>query len=418
VATKIWWCDNCGYETEGRGRCPECGERLLPSALPALEAGVPEQEVGYGLADWSGRARGRLIEAMIDASVLHRFEDEELVVRASDENVVDELTEAILARKVWWCRNCGYEALAEGRCEDCGEDLVVSPLPELETPDDHEEVTYSLSEWDNPMRVQLIQALIDAKVPHRLEEAGDGYELVVRPADETATTHITGIIFDAANPKPVRRHKDLSNRVPSQSSITQLNELPGYRGTTGQPSPPALAPESGQADTWSQRPPPTLQDDMEALQGHGTWGSVTAAGVSTWAPLWLSLLVFAPIGFVMSIWRLAKHYGAHREVVALVVSSAQLLVFAVLVIVAVAAPPPRPANGGFYNTTVLAASVQRVTNQHYAKLGMGITVTEVACVLDYGSTFTCALHEKVDGVSSTVPVTVVVSKNGNEWKSS
>ena len=296
--------------------------------------------------------------------------------------------------------------------------MVASPLPELETPDGHEEVTYSLSQWENLMRVQLIQALIDAKVPHRLEEAGDGYELVVRPADETATTHITGIIFDAANLNPVRRHKDLSNRVPSQSSITQLNELPGYRGTTGQPSPPALAGASSQADTWSQRPPPTLQDDMEALQGHGTWGSVTAAGVSTWAPLWLSLLVFAPIGFVMSIWRLAKHYGAHREVVALVVSSAQLLVFAIFVIVAVAAPPPRPSNGGFYNTTVLAPSVQRVTNQHYAKLGMGITVTKVACVLDYGSTFTCALHEKVDGVSSTVPVTVVVSKNGNEWKSS
>ena len=55
--------------------------------------------------------------------------------------------------------------------------MVASPLPELETPDGHEEVTYSLSQWENLMRVQLIQALIDAKVPHRLEEAGGGYEV-------------------------------------------------------------------------------------------------------------------------------------------------------------------------------------------------------------------------------------------------
>jgi hypothetical protein len=57
-------------------------------------------------------------------------------------------------------------------------------------------------------------------------------------------------------------------------------------------------------------------------------------------------------------------------------------------------------------------------NEHYQKLGMGIKVTSTSCVLDYGSTFTCALHETSSGVPLTIPVTIVVSDNGNEWKSS
>jgi hypothetical protein len=132
------------------------------------------------------------------------------------------------------------------------------------------------------------------------------------------------------------------------------------------------------------------------------------------------LLIFAPIGFIMSIWRLAKHYGTYREIIALVVTSAELLVAIIIVIVVLTSPPPRPAIGGFYNTSVLARSVQQVYNRHYAKLEMGITIKKVLCVLDYGSTFTCALHEQVGGVAVplAVPVTVVVSDNGNEWKSS
>ena len=149
-----------------------------------------------------------------------------------------------------------------------------------------------------------------------------------------------------------------------------------------------------------------------------SWEPARATRESTWAPLWLSLLVFAPIGFVMALWRLTKHYGAYREGIALLVSSAQLVVAIILVVVALGASPPSPSNGGYYNTSVLAPSVQQVTNQHYQKLGMGIKVTSTNCVLDYGSTFTCALHETASGVPLTLPITVVVSDNGNEWKSS
>lgn len=127
----------------------------------------------------------------------------------------------------------------------------------------------------------------------------------------------------------------------------------------------------------------------------------------------------------MAIWRLAKHYGSYREVIALVVSSLQLLTIVIIAGVALTAGPLQPANGGYYNTAVLVQSVQQASNQHYQQLGMAINVTKVSCVLDPGKSYTCALHE-VSTVGSgpdatqypyAVPLIVVVSDNGNQWRS-
>lgn len=88
---KIWYCSNCGYEVSARGRCHACKERLVASALPQLEPGDEEDEVGYRLGDWGDRQRGRLIQSLNDLEVLHRFEEDELVVGAEDEARVDDL---------------------------------------------------------------------------------------------------------------------------------------------------------------------------------------------------------------------------------------------------------------------------------------------------------------------------------------
>jgi plasmid stabilization system protein ParE len=91
VATKVWYCANCGYEVNGRGRCHSCGERLVASSLPELESGPDDDEVGYRLDMWDDPTRARLIEALINAGVRHRFEEEELVILAVDEAEVDQL---------------------------------------------------------------------------------------------------------------------------------------------------------------------------------------------------------------------------------------------------------------------------------------------------------------------------------------
>ena len=98
MTTRVWFCRTCGYEVPARGRCHACGNRLEPSPLPELTpADDEEDEVGYNLDGWSGPARARLIVALIEAGIEHRFEEEELVVAVDDEERTDDIVAAIVA---------------------------------------------------------------------------------------------------------------------------------------------------------------------------------------------------------------------------------------------------------------------------------------------------------------------------------
>ena len=68
-----------------------CRQRLVASPLPQLDSGSDEDEVGYRLEGWGDRDRGRLIEQLNAHEILHRFEEDELVVEAEDEERVDDL---------------------------------------------------------------------------------------------------------------------------------------------------------------------------------------------------------------------------------------------------------------------------------------------------------------------------------------
>ena len=111
--SKIWFCRNCGYEVGSRGRCHACKVRLSSSPLPELQPGDEEEEVGYRLPDWSDQMRGRLIVRLIEANVLHRFDEDELIVALDDELRTDDLVEEIAA---------GMDDV-----EDDGEDAGSSP---------------------------------------------------------------------------------------------------------------------------------------------------------------------------------------------------------------------------------------------------------------------------------------------------
>src|ERR1700722_3137368 len=89
--SKIWYCPNCGYEVTSRGRCHSCHERLVASDLPELEGGDEDDEVGYRLDGWADRDRGRLIERHNASEILHRFEEDELIIAAEDESRVDDI---------------------------------------------------------------------------------------------------------------------------------------------------------------------------------------------------------------------------------------------------------------------------------------------------------------------------------------
>jgi hypothetical protein len=91
VSAKVWFCANCGYEVNSRGRCFNCGAKLQASPLPELDSGPDDDEVGYRLDQWDDLTRGRLIQALINSGVSHRFEEEELVILAVDEAEVDRI---------------------------------------------------------------------------------------------------------------------------------------------------------------------------------------------------------------------------------------------------------------------------------------------------------------------------------------
>ncbi|MDQ1358591.1 MAG: hypothetical protein QOJ52_1347 [Acidimicrobiaceae bacterium] len=92
ATTTIWYCSTCGYEVAGRGgKCHNCKEPLVQSPLEQLAEGEVEDEVGYNLDEWEDVARGELIEALNASGFRHRFEGDELVVAAEDEDDVDHL---------------------------------------------------------------------------------------------------------------------------------------------------------------------------------------------------------------------------------------------------------------------------------------------------------------------------------------
>ncbi len=59
--------------------------------LEELAEGDADDEVGYNLDEWEDAARGELIFALNEGSFRHRFEGDELVVAAEDEDDVDHL---------------------------------------------------------------------------------------------------------------------------------------------------------------------------------------------------------------------------------------------------------------------------------------------------------------------------------------
>lgn len=88
---RVWYCVNCGYEVHSRGRCHACRAKLVPSDMAELEPLLEEDEVAYRIDGWTDRDRGQLIVRLNDLGIVHRFEEDELVVEASDEARVDDL---------------------------------------------------------------------------------------------------------------------------------------------------------------------------------------------------------------------------------------------------------------------------------------------------------------------------------------
>ncbi len=87
---------------------------------------------------------------------------------------------------IWYCAHCGYEVRKRGKCHNCKAPLTASPLAELGAGESEDEVGYSLDEWEDSVRGELIAQLVDRGLRHRFE----GDELVVGAADEGAVDQL------------------------------------------------------------------------------------------------------------------------------------------------------------------------------------------------------------------------------------
>lgn len=100
-----------------------------------------------------------------------------------------------MSTKVWYCANCGYEVTTRGRCYSCGARLIASPLPELESGPEDDEVGYRLEQWDDATRAGLIRELVRVGIAHRFEDD----ELVVLSMDEPEVDKIVARVTGHAS---------------------------------------------------------------------------------------------------------------------------------------------------------------------------------------------------------------------------
>jgi hypothetical protein len=152
--------------------CPECGAEYVLSVAVCADDGadlvvadedevaagddaaskVPEgEQIAYEFEEWDNQSRVLLDQLLGGESIMHVWEGATLVVRAEDEERVDELVEQV----------------------------EVTNQPTLDP--DKEQVVFELEEWPDEKRSALSESLDEAQIPFGFDENDD---LVVLEDDE------------------------------------------------------------------------------------------------------------------------------------------------------------------------------------------------------------------------------------------
>jgi hypothetical protein len=152
--------------------CPECGAEYVLSVAVCADDGTelvvaepdevevagdgaakdPEgEQIAYEFEEWDNQSRVLLDQLLSGESIIHVWEGATLVVRAADEERVDELVEQV----------------------------EVTNQPTLDP--DKEQVVFELEEWPDEKRSALTEPLEEAEIPFGFDENDD---LVVLEDDE------------------------------------------------------------------------------------------------------------------------------------------------------------------------------------------------------------------------------------------
>jgi hypothetical protein len=148
------WCFQCGAEYDpGVATCVECGVGLVaePPVAPEEVGSEDEEQLAYEFHDWSFESRRMLDQLLTGQGIVHSWQGASMIVRASDEDAVDDLVE----------------------------EVEHATLPTLDP--DLEHTVYEMAEWNAEQQTELSNRLGFAGIPHEFDASGD---LVVHAEDE------------------------------------------------------------------------------------------------------------------------------------------------------------------------------------------------------------------------------------------
>src|SRR5690606_32784497 len=92
------WCFQCGsHYAPGVEVCIECGVGLVEEPpTPVQDVGdVDEEQLAYEFHDWSFESRRMLDQLLTGRGILHAWQGASMIVRAADEDAVDELVDQV-----------------------------------------------------------------------------------------------------------------------------------------------------------------------------------------------------------------------------------------------------------------------------------------------------------------------------------
>jgi hypothetical protein len=132
--------------------CTHCGVALVdPTEDVDIRLLEDDEQVVYELAEWPIDAQTDTAELFAECGIPHLWDGTDLIVPAVHEESADQLLERIEEKY--------------GLVSDSDDDGTTNDS------DSQGETEYELDGWDKARRMDLVERLVDAGIPHRWEDA-------------------------------------------------------------------------------------------------------------------------------------------------------------------------------------------------------------------------------------------------------
>ncbi len=181
-------CPECEAEyVATTEECADCGATLVVADTDGAEVA----RLGYEFDEWDGNGRVLLDQLLTGQGIVHVWEGTTLVVRAADEEAVDTLIDQVES----------------------------ADPPDLDP--DRAQVVYELEGWTDDQRGALVEALVEAALPHAFDEDDD---LVVHEDDEEQVEPVLERIDTSWGPAPDLEDDDDNVDLDDEAAVDEADD--------------------------------------------------------------------------------------------------------------------------------------------------------------------------------------------------